>query len=101
MIIRKLLRELRKHKTDKVVRFFGPEGKFEDLGKLSYIEGADFLLFKSKEKTTITVEKLISLLQIYCDGIETYLNNSGGYQGSHNYPIARVEGGTTIKLMNK
>ena len=100
MTIRKVLRELRKHDTNKIVRFLGPEGKFEDLGGFWYGIDTDFLLFKSKENTTITVGKLISLLQMYSDGIVTYLNNSGGYQGSHNYPIARVEGGTTIKLMN-
>ncbi len=101
MTIRKLLKELKKHDANKIVRFLGPKGKFEDLGRLWYGIDTDHLFFKSKENTTMTVGKLISLLQEYSDGIETYLSNSGGYQGNHNDPIARVEGGITIRLCEK
>ena len=43
MTIRKLLKELKKHDANKIVLFFGPEGKFENLGELHYSEYLDIL----------------------------------------------------------
>ena len=100
MTIRKLLRKLRKHDGNKIVRFIGFKG-VEDLGKLSYNGYNDVVFFYSKKNVTITVGELILLLQMYSDGIETYLTNSGGYQGSHDDPIKRVEGGIAIILYSE
>ncbi len=101
MTIRKLLRELRKHDKDKTVRFIGLDEKPEDLGHIHYSEYTDTLVFSSKKTCTITVDELISSLQMYSDGIETRLVQDEGYQGCFCRPlIYRVEGGTTVTLFH-
>ena len=73
MTIRKLIKQLKLHRANKIILFLGPEGKCENLGGLYYNECSDRLFFGSKKDITITVSELISLLQQYGDGIETYL----------------------------